>query len=296
MTPLAVNPSNTTYLQRVPYLTTDEYVAAPTAVDTSQLVPGGNAAANTAALAAVIARASSWIDEICCQVLAATSDTESGIYRVRRDGYVILVTKRFPILEVDAISIGVVASQLAPLDTNDAANIWIDGQRIFVPVSLMPAPGVWAPSAIAPGNRLFVVFTYVNGFPNTTVAVAANAATVPTTVTVSSALGIYAGSQLNIYDGANTELVTVTSVAGNVVTVPALAHSHAVGVSVSGLPPAVKQAAISLTSCLIKTRGTQAIAMASIDDQPSKKEKLESGGGEDEDIARDLLIPFTRVV
>ena len=65
-----------TYTTRVPYLTVDEYKAAPTGVDVDQLIPGGTTAQNTAALADAIARGSSWADQICHQVLACTAQTE----------------------------------------------------------------------------------------------------------------------------------------------------------------------------------------------------------------------------
>src|SRR6476660_2780256 len=85
MTAPALAPYVPTYATRVPYLTAEEYLAAPTGVDPSALIPGGSANANLAALTTVIRKASNYADSLCYQVLAATLDTQVGEYRIRPD-------------------------------------------------------------------------------------------------------------------------------------------------------------------------------------------------------------------
>jgi len=75
------------------------------------------------------------------------------------------------------------------------------------------------------------------------------------------------------------------------------AFEHAPGVSISALPPDVKQAVICLTSALIKSRGSDAVIMQSLRGGGSQTAgKSEDGGLEDAEIAIDLLRPFARVV
>jgi hypothetical protein len=62
------------------------------------------------------------------------------------------------------------------------------------------------------------------------------------------------------------------------------------------MPQQIKQAVISLTCVLIKTRGAEAIAMASMRSQPTETEKMESGASDDWEAAVDLLQEFKRVI
>ena len=92
----------------IPYVSVDDYSNAPTSVDTSQLIPGGTAQANLVELGNVIRRASSWADNLCYQILAATLDTQStpGAVLVKEDGLIQLVCDFWPVLEVDSLSVG----------------------------------------------------------------------------------------------------------------------------------------------------------------------------------------------
>jgi hypothetical protein len=92
--------------------------------------------------------------------------------------------------------------------------------------------------------------------------------------------------------------VTVLSAAGTALTLTAVtAFGHAAGVSISALPPDVKQAVISITSALIKSRGSDAVVMQSLRGGGGQTATAaESGGLEDMDIAIDLLKPYARVV
>ena len=302
---LAVAPYIPSYTSRSPYLTTQEYLTSPTAVDTTSLgstAASGNTAAQTAALAVAIARASSWADSICHQVLAATSDTDPvRRYRVNRWGNVRVPLRYRPVLEIDAVTVGMTPSTMAALDSNDAADIAFIGTSVVeIPVLGLTPPtsalSYYGSGGITLNSWPLVQVTYVNGWPNTTLATSPGQPS--TTWTVASALGIYPGTQLTFYDGMNTELATVASVTGNTVTLTAAtAYNHPTGCSVSALPPAVKQAVVCLTSVIIKTRGSEAVEMeAGPEGTPSKEEAAEAGAVEDMGEAVDLLTEFIRTV
>ena len=292
--PLATASYVTAYAARSPYLTVAEYQNAPTAVDTSQLVPGGNAQANTVELGNVIARASSWVDDICNQVLAATSDVDPiRRYRVNAYGAVRVPLRYSPILQIDSVSVGYTPSLMQPLSSSLTADIAIIGTNtVEIPVYGNAGPAVTGSPRLV-GDRVLVSVGYVNGYPNTQTSGSVSAAA--TQLPVVSALGIYVGTTLTVYDGASTEQITVTAVNGQTLTLSApLLYQHGIGVSVSALPPVVKQAAILLTSSLIKTRGTMATVMPGTGMGNRQTAPSGSGGDKDAELATQMLAPLRR--
>ena len=287
---LAVASYITAYASRTSYITVAEYQNAPTAVDTSQLVPGGNAQANDVELANVIARASSLVDNICNQVLAATSDVDpTRRYRINPYGIVKVPLRYSPILQIDSISVGLTPSLMQPLSSTLTADIAIIGtSTVEIPVcGSLPLPGR------STGDRVLVSVGYVNGYPNTQTSTATTAGA--NVLDVAPALGVYAGTALTVYDGAATEQVSVQAVNGTALTLAApLTQPHGIGVSVSALPPVVKQATILLTSSLIKTRGTMATVMPGVGMGNRQTAPTGSGGDKDADLATEMLAPFRR--
>ena len=263
-----------TYGQAIPYLTTEEYQRAPTAVDVANLVSGGPQS-QLVALTETIARASSWIDTYVTNsafgTLCATSNTESARVWGNRDGQIIVHPKLWPILEVQSFSYSVPGAAFAAASITPAGNIWIEPQQFIVqPNSVYGwnsftgaanygGAGGWQ-VGITTGQYL-CEWQYVNGFPNTTLS--ASVAAGASSVTVQSGIGIYPGTQLSVYDAPTDESVTVASnYTPGSSTVPlttTLAYNHNAGVSVTNLPAAVKQAAILLTTALIKQRGSGAL-------------------------------------
>ena len=295
----AVSPLVPNYANRIPYITTAEYLADPNGVDTSNLVPDGSYQQNVTALGSTIARASSWVDSQAYQVLAATVDTQVGRYRMRSDGTIWVPVDQTPLVQVNAVSWGWYPGQLTTL--TDLSALWLQRKTVQVPLlsangGILTPPGAYAPAWPSPGDRVYVQVTYVNGFANTTIPAATSAAA--TSVVVASALGIVPGLPMTLTDGVNSETVTVgTGYTNGSTTVPisATVNSYLAGASLSSLPPAIKQACISLTTALVKVRGTAAFEMASITEQPGKQALIEAGGLEDLEIAIDLLEPFRRV-
>ncbi len=283
----------TTYASHTPYLTVDEWKAAPTAIDTTSLLPNGTSAQQNQVIKDAVERASSMVDGYCYQVLAATSDTAFGRYRIGRDQVVRVPLPFKPVLEVSAISVGATPSMLTALSS--LADV------VIFPHGVIEVP-LWNGLPTLPypfqglGQRPLVQVTYVNGWPNTTLAAPATAG--GSNVTVASALGIYPGTMLTIYDvTAGTEPVTVapTYTPGST-TVPLtapLAFAHTAGVSISNLPPRIKEATVLLASVLIQTRGDDAIVIDSID-SPAQTQALPKASARNLDIARQLLAPFRR--
>ena len=288
-----------TYATRNAYLTTAEYQAAPTGVDLSQLIPGATSpAVNQSALQTLIGTASSYADSLCYQVLGATLDTQIGEYRIFRDGTIRVPVDYTPLVEVTAVSLGWAAGQLSAL--TDLTGLWLQRKVVRIPVgpSLISGAG-YVFTAPARYGSVFAQVAYVNGYANTTLAGAVSAAA--TSLTVASALGIFPGLPMTIYDDAvaKTEMVTVanTYVQGST-TVPltsALVNAHASGTSISALPRAAKQAVIALTTHLIKTRGAESMALASVSGGPAMQQ-VAAGSTEEYDLAVDLLHPFRRVM
>ena len=241
-----------------PYLTVAEYKQSPTAVDVNDLVSNGSAALNDAELANVIARASSWMDAHCGQVLAATQDTESFRARVSRDGFLRLHPRYWPIINVVSASFGSAPSMMQTLDVTTA---WLEPMAVVFPVAGNGSRWMGSlqlPPAYAPNGEQFVTITYWNGYANTLISASVSAGA--TSITVADRTGFVPGQQFYIYDGATTEVVKVSSShvpatgAGAVGLAAGTTAAHATGLSVSALPPSIKQAAIYMTNVVLKSQ------------------------------------------
>lgn len=287
-----VAPYVPSYAARPPYLTAQEFAVSPNGVDTSQLVPGGNAAVNAAALKAVILGASGWVDAICHQILAATLDTQVGIYRVRSDGTVWVPCDYTPIITVNAVSWGYSPGAMAAM--TDLSNVWPQRKVVQIPLTGNPAFGF---DSGFRARTVYVTVSYVNGYANTLLLGGVNAGDL--VLDVVSPLGVVPGLTLSINDSAVTEDVVVAPsyVLGSTVVplVAPLAFGHVDATAITTLPPRVKEACAHLTSALIKTRGAEAVVMSSMSEQPTTKELIQSGGLADVEVATALLGDFIRV-
>lgn len=223
-----------------PYLTVAELKRSPIYTQLRQLVPGGSAGDNEAELGQIILRVSAIIDSEVSQNLNATVDSEVGRVAVNRYGELRIHTRANPIIQVLSISVGFDPNHLTPI--TDLTTLVVDPWQIII-----PAPPMFAMPR--PGVRLWAAWTYVNGYPVTTMA--APAAAGATSVTVADSTGILPNvSRLTVEDGKWLEYIHPTAVTGNVLTVAPLAFAHQVGVGVSSLPEDVKEAALVLISRL----------------------------------------------
>jgi hypothetical protein len=282
-----------------PYLTLDEYKNAPTALDYGNLVQGGNQAAQDAELTNAITRASSWVDQYCNQVLAATLDTEQQRVRVRSDGTLRIHPKFAPVVSLNSFAVGFYPGQLTSI--TDFSQVWIEEQQFIIPMDMGsltwssqgPLGLGFTPS---PRAETFVTYSYVNGYPVDVLK--ANASVGAMSLTVDSGLGIVAGQTLKIFDGASSENVVVASnYSYGSTTVPLVSgtlYAHSTGVAVSSLPAAVKEAVILVTSAYLKIRGDASLVL-NVTTRPGEQLPGAQQIGTDMAHAQQLLQPFRRI-
>lgn len=295
----AINP--TTHKGSTPYLTNQEFLNAPTSLDIDNLVfNSSDPDVQASELTNVIQRASSWCDVYCNQVLGATSETENQRTRITPDGYIKIHPRYWPVIAVTDLWYGNPSTQL--YQASDVSQCWVEDQQILYPYAQMPSmmtsqgPLQFGFPSYS-GSQVYVKYTYINGYANTTIVTAVQSTSV---ITVKEGFGITAGMQLKIYDGMYSEYVTVadTYVFGSktVPIVDPLDYNHEAGVSISALPPAVKEACILVTSAFIKVRGDSSMTM-SIGSSPSAyaTSNIPADIAGDLNMAMNLLKPFRRI-
>lgn len=307
----AISPDTATLFRRTPYISPSEYKQTPTAVGVGNLVPGGSAAEQLAALAAVISRASDWVDTFCFHkadgTLAASPSSESGWVRVKSDGSLKLICNYKPVLEVDALALGSGPNSMSNIGQEVAEELTISGQIIQL-AQANPVRGI---TTVFPGVRtvdgkVYAVWVYVNGFPHTSLAATADDGdkeikVAPSVPGGSTVYGIYPGTQLTIHDGELTEVIVVSSVEGLTLKLASgLLYEHTLPsvpntTRVSAVPWVVEQATISYVSSLIKMRGSRAMV---IPQSPAKSASApkqaegQAGGSQDRQEAERMLRPF----
>jgi len=130
------------YASRTSYISVQDYLKAPTGTDTTQLLPGGTPAENRLAIAGVIERASNAADVYCQKILAATVDTQSGRYRMYRDGTIRVPVDYTPVIMVTGVSVAWEPQSMTA--STDLSAVWIQEKVIQVPV-LGSAASSYAP-------------------------------------------------------------------------------------------------------------------------------------------------------
>jgi len=266
------------YVDQQPYVTPAEYKAAPNAVNTSTITPGRTQPVNDDALRTILLNASSWADTLCNQTLAATTEIKGGVYRVYHGAIRIPVPFQ-PVVQVNGYQYGQ-PSTLVPADS--LANVQIDGN-----VVILPTPQL---------GPLYVELEYVAGFANTLLT--ADAAAADTTLAVTSTIGIFPGLRMRLCDPGKDENVVVLTVDSDTsVTLSApLVADHSVGVNLTALPGAVKQAVILLATALIKGRSVSSVQMQGYQGTPTSKVTETIDGTEEVERAVSLLNNYGRVV
>ena len=279
------------------YITTAEYKSAPTAQQTSNLVVGGNEAAQDAELAAVILRASSFMDEYLNQNLVATQTVETQRIRMTPQGYISLHPNNNPILALVSFQYGSDPNNLQTL--TDPSTAWFENSQVIIPLSQLAttytSQGPLAFGGTTPFAQIFTKYTYIAGYVNTIAGAASAGAT---TITVTDGTGIIAGQQYLLTDGSKTERVTVASnYTFGSTTVPlasALVYTHLAGASFSNMPGAIKQACILLTTAFLKVRGDSAMMM-SMTQRPVGQVVGSDLYGSNIKIALDMIDKYRRV-
>jgi hypothetical protein len=280
------------------YLTVQEYKNAPTSIDYDNLVVGGNANAQDAELKNVILRASSFMDEYLNQNVVANRATETQRVRLNNSGYIALHPNQSPIISLESFYYG--GSPINLVELPDPSQSWFEEQQILIPLSQMATTYSSAgPLAFGPGiggsNQIFVKYTYVAGFANTTVVSGTAGAS---TIVVADPVGIIPGEMLRISDGANSETVYVSSTytygSATITLVSPLIYTHATGAAIGNLPNAIKQACILITTAFIKIRGDNSLTM-NITTAPSMTLPGANRYGSEIKLALDMVDKYRRI-
>jgi hypothetical protein len=263
----------------IPYISAQEFQNAPTGINLSNLIPSGTQAQESAELARILLRASAWIDNRCQMQLRATTNMESRQAWTQTNGTLKVFPKFFPIKSISSLNYQKYAQQ---------SSVFLDATQIFIGDNYF----YWTGGTLPRASQVTVQYTYVNGWPVSSLssAVIVGGTVLPLTTVV----GIVNGTQLTIYDGINTEQVTVQSVSSSSVTLTAsLQYAHAIGIHVSSLPDDVRQACILVAASFIKTRNPNGIQMSGSGQMQSSSQNIP---GDFLDQADSILQSYKRVI
>ena len=279
-----------------PYVSVAEFRRHPTFLDSNNLVTAGTQAEQDAALNNALLVASEWADDQINMPLGAHIRTENTRLTADRSGRLRYHPEHAPVIAVTGMSIGATPDEL---DTVAEPQVWTEQDgRIIVAFSPGGGPGLGTLQfgTPPPGTEQLVSWTYVAGYPHTQVAALAPAGA--TSLTVRDTIGIAAGTVLRLWTPGLEEAVTVTAVAGQVLTLAgALAHEHPVGSSCSALPTTARQAVICYATAELMRPASAAeqTARGPAMSSTSTDRVRTSGGTHLITEARKLLQTFERV-
>ncbi len=301
-----INPSVGGYGRPALYISPSMYEFAPTAMDTTALVPQGSQKDQVRSLYDTIRRASAWADRYVFGAdasakgasLAATLSVESAYVPVIRST-ISLICDYKPIIELVGCDVGNDPSNVQSIGPTLSSAVRFGRRTIYVPVTnqMWYATNVPAQPSNQPvfpswSGRTYAVWSYVNGYPHSVlasdVAVGDTTVTLEATNGASGFYGVYPGTQFTMYDGSLSESFTVKSVSGTTITTTeAFVNAHTVPpapdfIPVTTLPADVTNAVIFFTTALIKTRGDNSLVL---DEIHEPNEMRASAGGVFEDVA-----------
>lgn len=283
-----------------PYVTVPEFRAAPTWIDSDDLIPGGTSTKQDNELYNVLLRASANVDTAVGQRLGGHTAVEQLRARTSRRGILSVHPSNNPVRAVTALSYGPDPSSLAAL--SDLTGVWIeDARQVLVPA---PTRGSWAGflefgPATPPGVTTYVRLATTAGYGTATLTAPVIAG--GTSLPVSAPAAIMPGDVLRIWDPGFEEAVTVapgyTPGSASVLIVSPLTQPHAIGAGVSALPADLHQAVICHTvALLLREDASSEQPFAAAPFGPAAR-RATSGGkaGGLLDEAERLLMPYRRV-
>ena len=255
-------------------MTPAEFLASPTWLDSQDLIPGGNALQQTNELYNQLLKASAWAWRIAEQNLAAHTAFGQDRFPVDKWGNVYVVPDQNPVRQVNGFAWGFSYDDMNLLDMS-LSPLWIEKQKtILFQLNSMGTAGLGSLQfgRVRPvQDEIFVQYSYVTGYCNTTLSQPASAGASqiyvqdPTGLqpaVTGGLLGTIPGSVARIWEPVNSagssggeEAIQVASnwVVGTnpVMLASQLQNNHAAGAGVSELPPEVHQAVVSLTVGLL---------------------------------------------
>lgn len=234
-------------------------------VQLDNLVPRGTPVEQDAALAEMIESASVWIDNTILMTLAATYDTVLDQATPDRYGYVKLHPRYRPVVSLTDFWSGPAPSLL--VQAGDLSGAAVQPDRVSMPIGGATnwmsdqGPLQFGPAA-SWDDPLWVKYTYVNGFPVTTLTAPAGQGDLA--LAVADCTGIVPGATwLTVYALQNRFrfLAGAASAASGPGTVACPAVPHAIPVTgwsapmVSALPADVIEAAVLVVRAMVKETG-----------------------------------------
>jgi len=290
---------------REPYVTVTEVLNSATAasIDFTDLIPNTGINAQTSALEELIIRASVKADNYVYGqfgTLCATVNTENGRYRANRLGEFVIQPWFAPILEVRSFNVGSMPGDGMTPITLTKNNVFIERTQFIVSptsgLNTTAGPLSLIGGQYAGGQEQFCEWTYVNGFANAFSTLPSSAG--DTTIQVTTATGIYAGSTLRIWDGSKDEVITVASTYdGTSLILPLtspLQWAHTAGVNVSAIPATIKQAVIHFIVAMVKERGQGGLVINEVG-EPLNAGNRTLTNEYDESMAYDLLDEYRQI-
>jgi len=297
-----------------PYVTPELLLSAPTGISWATIPDkGAPVPAQQAEQMNICIRATAEADRICNQVLRATADPVTmygpDYYLTVGPNWVArMQLPRWPVLSVVSARVSPAAAFPPVWQTIPTDGIRVQNPPVGVPGD---AGAGCAVALIAPGyvswqngrNGYMVELTYLNGWPHTSLT--ADATSGATTIAVDDVTG-WLGATGTIFDGANTEQITVTAVTpivtgtatpigpGMLTLATSLLNDHVSGVLVTTMPENIQWATIMLASAQALTRGATATTIQAL---PGVRTAM--GGGDAGGLiktATDILNTYARVI
>lgn len=252
----------------VPYLTPGTFQAFPTWLDTDNLIPGGVAALQTDELAEVLLAATEWAIDQCegMRLDGHWVQNENQRTRVSSSGRAYIRPRDIPLRAVTALSWGSDPAAMTA-DTLPDPSMWIeDGREVsFIPgggVTQFNGPAIQFGTPASQNWPVYVTWSYVAGYPNTTLQASCTAAA--GSLEVADPTSILPGDVLRLYDtgatsstvGANEAITVAATYTPALPTVPPVptsiplapgtttAFTHEAGIQATGFPRGIMQGVI----------------------------------------------------
>jgi hypothetical protein len=293
-----------TYSARTAYVSLGEFKNAPTGTDWNSMLPSAaTQPQKDTVLKQCLMRASSWADEICHQVLAATIQWKQGRSIVRQDDWGRLcfdaVIDQTPLIGVAQVNVGTAMNDFVAL--SDLSMLEPRGRNVVrVYLTGGSAASTVSQTWIGVGQKVLWQLQYIAGYANAALTAVPSGAS----LAVDNVLGFNPGQQLTTAGLSAVEYPVVASTwtpsaTGGPGTLPlasATTGTYYIGDSVSTMPPSIKEAVINLTTVAIRERGQWAIVARTIRDQGDALEGLDSPSTNAIDLAMALLDDHRRVV
>jgi hypothetical protein len=257
----------------VPYLTPATFTSYPTWLDLDNLIPGGIQALQTDELAEVLLAATEWAIDKCegMRLDAHFVQGEQLRTRLSGSGRAYIKPRDIPVRAVTALAWGSDPASMTAVSLPDSS-MWIeDGRQVsFIPgggITQFSGPAIQFGTPARPDWPLYVTWSYVAGYPNTSLS--ANYAAGAASVSVTDPTGILPGDVLRVYDvgatssavGANEAVTVAPSYAPAIPAIPPVPASiplaagtqfaHNAGIQVTGFPRGIMQGVICYAVALL---------------------------------------------